>query len=86
MRILLAVDGSAYTKTMIFAVAKLVSDVSQFMTLLPGDIITTGTPLGVGMGVKSSPRLPEKRRSDDPRHRRPGRATPTRRAVHRPQI
>jgi 2,4-diketo-3-deoxy-L-fuconate hydrolase len=43
-------DGS--TKTMIFGVAKLVSYVSQFMTLNPGDVITTGTPPGVGMGVK----------------------------------
>ncbi|HYF21505.1 MAG TPA: fumarylacetoacetate hydrolase family protein [Ramlibacter sp.] len=40
------------TKTMIFGVAKLVSYVSQFMTLLPGDVITTGTPPGVGMGMK----------------------------------
>jgi 2-keto-4-pentenoate hydratase/2-oxohepta-3-ene-1,7-dioic acid hydratase in catechol pathway len=40
------------TKTMVFTVAKLVSYVSQFMTLLPGDIITTGTPPGVGMGRK----------------------------------
>ena len=40
------------TKTMIFGVAKLVSYVSQFMTLEPGDVITTGTPPGVGMGVK----------------------------------
>jgi 2-keto-4-pentenoate hydratase/2-oxohepta-3-ene-1,7-dioic acid hydratase in catechol pathway len=38
------------TQTMIFSVAKLVSYVSQFMTLLPGDLITTGTPPGVGMG------------------------------------
>ena len=43
-------DGS--TKTMIFGVAKIVSYVSQFMTLEPGDVITTGTPPGVGMGVK----------------------------------
>lgn len=43
-------DGS--TKTMIFGVAKLVSYVSQFMTLEPGDVITTGTPPGVGMGMK----------------------------------
>ena len=43
-------DGN--TKTMIFGVAKLVSYVSQFMTLEPGDIITTGTPPGVGMGIK----------------------------------
>ncbi len=40
------------TKTMIFSVAKLVSYVSQFMTLYPGDIITTGTPPGVGLGHK----------------------------------
>ncbi len=40
------------TKTMIFGVAKLVSYVSQFMTLEPGDLITTGTPPGVGMGIK----------------------------------
>ena len=40
------------TRTMIFGVAHLVSYVSQFMTLMPGDIITTGTPPGVGMGMK----------------------------------
>jgi 2-keto-4-pentenoate hydratase/2-oxohepta-3-ene-1,7-dioic acid hydratase in catechol pathway len=40
------------TRTMIFTVAKLVSYVSHFMTLLPGDIITTGTPPGVGLGMK----------------------------------
>lgn len=40
------------TRTMIFGVAHLVSYVSQFMTLLPGDIIATGTPPGVGMGRK----------------------------------
>jgi 2,4-diketo-3-deoxy-L-fuconate hydrolase len=40
------------TRTMIFGVAHLVSYVSQFMTLEPGDIITTGTPPGVGMGMK----------------------------------
>ena len=40
------------TRTMIFSVAKIVSYVSRFMTLLPGDIITTGTPPGVGMGLK----------------------------------
>jgi 2,4-diketo-3-deoxy-L-fuconate hydrolase len=43
------------TRTMIFGVAKLVSYVSQYMTLLPGDIITTGTPPGVGMGMKPEP-------------------------------
>jgi 2,4-diketo-3-deoxy-L-fuconate hydrolase len=43
------------TKTMIFDVAKLVSYVSQLNTLEPGDVITTGTPPGVGMGMKPSP-------------------------------
>jgi 2-keto-4-pentenoate hydratase/2-oxohepta-3-ene-1,7-dioic acid hydratase in catechol pathway len=37
---------------MIFNCAFLVSYISQFMTLLPGDIITTGTPAGVGLGMK----------------------------------
>ncbi len=46
-------DGS--TKTMIFDVRKLVSYVSHFMTLYPGDIISTGTPPGVGMGKKPAP-------------------------------
>jgi 2-keto-4-pentenoate hydratase/2-oxohepta-3-ene-1,7-dioic acid hydratase in catechol pathway len=40
------------TRTMIFGVAFLVSYVSQFMILKPGDVITTGTPPGVGMGMK----------------------------------
>jgi 2-keto-4-pentenoate hydratase/2-oxohepta-3-ene-1,7-dioic acid hydratase in catechol pathway len=40
---------------MVFSVAKIVSHVSQYMTLLPGDIITTGTPPGVGMGKKPEP-------------------------------
>ncbi|MBS0340638.1 MAG: fumarylacetoacetate hydrolase family protein [Proteobacteria bacterium] len=40
------------TKTMIFSVAKLVAYCSQFMTLEPGDVITTGTPPGVGLGMK----------------------------------
>ena len=43
------------TRTMIFGVAKLVSYCSRYMTLLPGDIITTGTPPGVGMGTKPEP-------------------------------
>jgi 2-keto-4-pentenoate hydratase/2-oxohepta-3-ene-1,7-dioic acid hydratase in catechol pathway len=43
------------TRTMIFGVAKLVSYCSQYMTLLPGDILTTGTPPGVGMGMKPEP-------------------------------
>ncbi len=43
------------TKTMIFGVAHLVSYISRFMTLMPGDLITTGTPPGVGMGAKPVP-------------------------------
>jgi 2-keto-4-pentenoate hydratase/2-oxohepta-3-ene-1,7-dioic acid hydratase in catechol pathway len=43
------------TRTMIFGVATLVSYVSRFLTLEPGDIITTGTPPGVGMGRKPQP-------------------------------
>jgi len=46
-------DGT--TKTMIFDVRKLVSYVSHFITLYPGDIISTGTPPGVGMGKKPEP-------------------------------
>ena len=43
------------TKTMIFGVAHLVSYISRFMTLYPGDLISTGTPPGVGMGHKPNP-------------------------------
>jgi 2-keto-4-pentenoate hydratase/2-oxohepta-3-ene-1,7-dioic acid hydratase in catechol pathway len=40
---------------MIFSCAQIVSHVSQYMTLLPGDIICTGTPPGVGLGMKPEP-------------------------------
>lgn len=43
------------TRTMIFSVAEIVSYVSHYMTLLPGDIIATGTPPGVAMGMKPEP-------------------------------
>ena len=43
------------TQTMVFGVAHLVSYISRFMTLMPGDLITTGTPPGVGMGAKPVP-------------------------------
>lgn len=46
-------DGS--TQTMIFGVKKLVSYVSHFITLHPGDVIATGTPPGVGVGIKPNP-------------------------------
>ena len=55
----LKVNGKTFqngsTKTMIFGCAHLVHYVSQYMTLMPGDIITTGTPPGVGLGVKPTP-------------------------------
>ena len=55
----LEVDGHRYqdgsTRTMIFGVATLVAYISQFMSLQPGDIISTGTPPGVGMGQKPAP-------------------------------
>jgi 2-keto-4-pentenoate hydratase/2-oxohepta-3-ene-1,7-dioic acid hydratase in catechol pathway len=44
------------TKTMIFGAAEVVADVSKYMTLLPGDVITTGTPPGVAMGMKPEPK------------------------------
>ena len=43
------------TANMIFDVPTLVSYISQFMTLLPGDVISTGTPAGVGLGMKPEP-------------------------------
>jgi 2-keto-4-pentenoate hydratase/2-oxohepta-3-ene-1,7-dioic acid hydratase in catechol pathway len=56
LKLWLEVDGHRYqngtTATMIFGVKKLVSYLSQFFTLHPGDIISTGTPSGVGMGCK----------------------------------
>jgi 2-keto-4-pentenoate hydratase/2-oxohepta-3-ene-1,7-dioic acid hydratase in catechol pathway len=55
----LEVNGHRYqkgnTRTMIFSVVELVSYLSRFMTLEPGDLITTGTPPGVGMGIKPNP-------------------------------
>ena len=48
------------TKTMIFSCAKIVSYVSQFMTLMPGDVICTGTPPGVGLGMKPTPQFLKK--------------------------
>lgn len=55
----LEVDGKRYqdgsTKTMVYGVAHLVSYLSQFFTLQPGDVISTGTPPGVGMGQKPEP-------------------------------
>lgn len=56
LRLWLEVDGHRYqdgsTQKMVFDVAYLVSYLSQFMTLYPGDVISTGTPPGVGLGQK----------------------------------
>lgn len=55
----LEVDGKRYqngnTRTMIFQIPRLVSYLSQFMSLQPGDVISTGTPPGVGLGIKPEP-------------------------------
>lgn len=59
LRLWLEVDGKRVqdgtTKNMIFGVAEVVAYLSQFMSLHPGDVISTGTPAGVGMGQKPEP-------------------------------
>jgi ureidoglycolate lyase len=59
LKLWLEVDGHRYqdgnTRTMIFGVAHIVAYLSEFMSLLPGDVISTGTPPGVGMGIKPTP-------------------------------
>ena len=59
LKMWLEVDGHRYqdgsTKTMIFGVAHVIAYLSQFMSLQPGDVISTGTPPGVGMGQKPEP-------------------------------
>lgn len=59
MRLWLTVNGKMMqdgnTKNLVFKIPYLVSYVSQFMTLLPGDVISTGTPAGVGLGQKPEP-------------------------------
>ena len=63
LRLWLTVNGKTFqdgnTSNMIFHIPSLVSYVSQFMTLLPGDIISTGTPAGVGLGFKPAIYLKE---------------------------
>ena len=71
---------SGSTATMIFGVKALVSHISQFMILEPGDVITTGTPPGVGMG-KKPPRFLQRRRHHLARHRRLGPAGAARRRL-----
>lgn len=59
LKLWLEVDGvrrqDSSTSKMIFGVRTLVSYISQFMSLQPGDVIATGTPAGVGMGIKPEP-------------------------------
>lgn len=56
LRLWLRVNGemrqSGTTRDLVFGVPALISYISQFMTLLPGDFISTGTPAGVGLGLK----------------------------------
>ena len=79
----LEVDGHRYqngnTQTMIFPVKKLVSYLSQFMTLHPGDVITTGTPSRRRHGPEARENLPPPRPNRPPRSPRPRPAT----AAHR---
>ena len=73
----LEVDGHRYqdgtTKTMVFGVQYLVSYLSTFMSLQPGDIITTGTPPGVGSWQEAAG-VSQRRQRDAARRRGPGRA------------
>lgn len=59
LKLWLEVDGHRYqdgsTATMIFKVQEIIAYLSKFMTLHPGDVISTGTPPGVGMGIKPDP-------------------------------
>ncbi|MBH1929932.1 fumarylacetoacetate hydrolase family protein [Serratia rubidaea] len=59
LRLWLEVDGRRYqdgsTRTMIFSVAHIIGYLSRFMSLQPGDVISTGTPPGVGMGQRPQP-------------------------------
>ena len=45
--------------TLFFDIPTIIAHLSQYMTLLPGDVISTGTPAGVGMGLKPNPRYLE---------------------------
>ncbi len=59
LRLWLTVNGKIMqdgnTKNLVFSIPYIVAYISQFMTLLPGDIISTGTPAGVGLGQKPDP-------------------------------
>ena len=68
------------TATMVFGVKTLISYISQFIALEPGDVITTGTPPGVGPGQEAAA-VPEGRRYDGARDRRARTARPACRRV-----
>ncbi len=80
----LTVNGESRQKSstanMIFDVPTLVSYLSQFMSLLPGDVISTGTPAGVGLGIKPS-RSTSRRRRGGAGHRGAGPLAAAGRAV-----
>ena len=62
------------TKTMIFDCRHIVWACSQYFVMEPGDVIITGTPPGVGLGMKPEPKFLKGRRCGHARHRRPRRA------------
>jgi 2-keto-4-pentenoate hydratase/2-oxohepta-3-ene-1,7-dioic acid hydratase in catechol pathway len=63
LRLWLKLNGKilqdSHTSDLIFDIPTIISHLSQYMTLLPGDVISTGTPAGVGMGLKPTPRYLE---------------------------
>ncbi|NVK48529.1 MAG: fumarylacetoacetate hydrolase family protein [Cyclobacteriaceae bacterium] len=63
LRLWLKLNGKilqdSHTSDLIFDIPTIISHLSQYMTLLPGDVISTGTPSGVGMGLKPEPRYLE---------------------------
>ncbi|NVJ85252.1 MAG: fumarylacetoacetate hydrolase family protein [Algoriphagus sp.] len=63
LRLWLKLNGKilqdSHTSDLIFDIPTVISHISQYMTLLPGDVISTGTPSGVGMGLKPEPRYLE---------------------------
>lgn len=71
------------TSDMIFSISEIIAHLSQYMTLLPGDVISTGTPAGVGMGLKPEPRYLVE--GDEVELGIDGLGTSTQKAIHDPE-